>query len=326
MKIGTIGTGFIVDTFLNATRTNENCDVIACYSRNLEKGEAFAAKHGIAKVYTDMDEMFKDPDIDFIYVASPNSLHYPQSKRALLAGKNVICEKPFTSNIKELEDLTEIAKEKNLFIFEAIIPIHLPNFKWLQNNIDKVGDIKLVQCNFSQYSSRYDAFKRGETPNVFTPEFSGGALMDINIYNIHFVMRLFGNPKSVHYYANVERGIDTSGVLIMQYDHFVATCTGCKDSKSKNLSQIQGDKGYFLIDQESSRCMQVETNVGQLQLHTGLQEIGVGMHYELYDFLDIVARNDYQACLDLLEYSKSVMRVLDAARASSNIVFTADQK
>lgn len=324
MKIGTIGSGFIVERFINATRTNEDCSVVACYSRSQEKGEAFAAKNGITKVYTTLDALFNDEEVDFIYVASPNSLHFPQSKAALLAGKNVICEKPFTSNAKELQELIALAKEKNLFLFEAIIPIHLPNYKWLKNHLHPLGDLKIVQCNFSQYSSRYDAFKRGENPNVFNTEFSGGALMDINLYNVHFTMGLFGKPKEVHYYANIEEGIDTSGVLILKYENFVATCTGCKDSKSKNISQIQGDKGYYVIAHESSRCVNIECNLGSEQIVVGLQEQANGMHYELLDFLKIVADKDYESCWQLLDYSLSVMEVLDQARASAGVVFAAD--
>ena len=98
MKIGTIGTGFIVSNFINASRSNENCEVVACYSRKLETGTAFAEKNGVAKVYTDLNEMLNDETIDTIYVASPNSVHYEQTKMALNAGKNVICETHNTSS------------------------------------------------------------------------------------------------------------------------------------------------------------------------------------------------------------------------------------
>lgn len=329
MRIGTIGTGFIVANFIHASRTNENCEVVACYSRKQETGDAFAAKNGISKVYTDLKEMLNDDSIDTIYVASPNSLHYSQTKMALNAGKHVICEKPFTSTAAELKELIALAQEKHLYLFEAIIPIHLPNYKWLKTQLDRVGELKIVQCNFSQYSSKYDAFKAGKNPNVFNTEFSGGALMDINLYNIHFVMGLFGKPEEVHYYANLEEGIDTSGVAILKYPNFVATCTGCKDSKSKNLSQIQGNKGYFLVEQESSRIVEVISNFGSnfagLATAYSTQEYSNGMYYELKDFLEIVENNDYETCYNLLDYSLSVMEVIEALRKDAGIVFAADQ-
>lgn len=326
MKIGTIGTGFIVSNFIHATRLNKNCEVVACYSRKEETGNAFAQKNNVAKVYTDLDEMLNNDEIDFIYVASPNALHYPQTKKALLAGKNVICEKPFTSTAEELKELMEIAKEKQLYLFEAIIPIHCPNYKWLKERVNQVGNLKFVQCNFSQYSSKYDAFKAGKKPNVFTPEFSGGALMDINLYNVHFTMGLFGKPNKVHYYANIQEGIDTSGIVVLEYDHFIASLVGCKDSRSKNMAQIQGDEGYFLVDQETSRCVEVISNFNGTSTYYSTQDVSNGMFYEVKDFLEIVEKEDYEACYQLLDYSLSVMEVIETARKDANIIFEADKK
>ncbi len=325
MKIGTIGTGFIVERFIAAARMNENCEIVACYSRTEEKGKAFAEKNQVGKVYTDLDAMFSDKEIDCIYVASPNSLHYPQSKKALLAGKNVICEKPFTSTSKELQELIEIAKKGNRFLFEAIIRLHLPNYKWLQKHWNKVGNLKFVQCNYSQYSSRYDAFLAGKKPNVFNPEFSGGAIMDINVYNIHFAVGLFGAPQKVHYFANLQDGIDTSGIVILDYGKFFVSLLGCKDSRSKNFSQIQGDQGYILIDQGAGRCGQVTTYLDKEETVIGLQEISNGMFYEIQDFLKIVNQQDYQACWDLLEESRSVIEIIEAARKDAGVIFPADQ-
>ncbi len=324
MKIGTIGSGFIVDHFINAVSFVDGVEIGACYSRNQEKAEEFAKKHNVSKAYSSLEEMFKDDDLDFIYVASPNSMHYPQTKQALLAGKNVICEKPFTSNDTELKDLIKIAKEKHAFLFEAIIPIHLPNYKWLKENINLVGDLKMIQCNFSQYSSKYDAFKRGENPNVFNTDFSGGSLMDINLYNIHFTMGLFGIPNNVQYFANIIEGIDTSGTVMMDYGTFKSTCVGAKDSKSKNSVQIQGDKGYILIESESSRVLQVECNFNNEKTIINFQDNPNGMYYEVKDFKEIVDKNDYETCYKLLDYSNEVMEVITQARATAGIIFKAD--
>ncbi|MDQ0971335.1 putative dehydrogenase [Neobacillus niacini] len=132
--------------------------------------------------------MYSDPAVNFVYVASPNSLHFEQAYRALEFGKHVIIEKPITSTIAEIESLINLAEQKNLMLFEAITTIHLPNFHLIKQNIGKLGPLKFIQCNYSQFSSRYNSLLSGQTPNVFNPKFSGGALVDINIYNLHFVM------------------------------------------------------------------------------------------------------------------------------------------
>lgn len=329
MKIATIGTSFITEWFLKAVNEIEDCTCVGIYSRKADTGRAFADKTHVQKVYTDLDEMLHSDEIDFIYVASPNSLHYQYSLQALEAGKNVICEKPFTSTVEELKHLIEVAKAKHLFLFEAITTIHVPNYLAMKEKINLLGDIKIVQCNYSQYSSRYDQFMAGEKPNIFMPEFSGGALMDINIYNTHFIMGLFGKPKDVQYFPNLaENGIDTSGILVFDYGSFKATAVGAKDTKSKNCAQIQGDKGYIYVEGQPSRCHRVEVHLNNtsdvevIELH----DRDVTLYYELIAFNDIVKNADYECCYKKLEYSLSVIEVVHEARKKAGIVFAADLK
>ncbi|MCI8850428.1 MAG: Gfo/Idh/MocA family oxidoreductase [Erysipelotrichaceae bacterium] len=324
MKIATIGTSFITEWFLSAAAKIDNAEPIAVYSRNEQKGKDLASQYGIQKVYTDLDAMLKDDEIECVYVASPNSLHYQHASAALKAGKHVICEKPFTSTAKELKELSELAKSKHLFLFEAIVTIHMPNYISLKEKLPELGDIKMVQCNFSQYSSRYDKFMAGESVNVFDPKFSGGALMDINIYNLHFVMNLFGKPNDVHYYPNMTRGIDTSGVLVLNYEGFHAVCVGCKDTKSHNISQIQGEKGYITLNSETSRCANYSLTTNDGTVLPAIKQEDIALYYEIKDFMRIMEEQDYAACEALLEYSNEVMEVLEQARKKAGIRFPAD--
>lgn len=324
MKIATIGTSFITEWFLSAAAKIDNAEPIAVYSRNEQKGKDLASQYGIQKVYTDLDAMLKDDEIECVYVASPNSLHYQHASAALTAGKHVICEKPFTSTAKELKELSELAKSKHLFLFEAIVTIHMPNYISLKEKLPELGDIKMVQCNFSQYSSRYDKFMAGESVNVFDPKFSGGALMDINIYNLHFVMNLFGKPNDVHYYPNMTRGIDTSGVLVLNYEGFHAVCVGCKDTKSHNISQIQGEKGYITLNSETSRCANYSLTTNDGTVLPAIKQEDIALYYEIKDFMRIMEEQDYAACEALLEYSNEVMEVLEQARKKAGIRFPAD--
>lgn len=139
--------------------------------------------------------MLENKEIEAIYIVLPNSLHFQYSLEALEHNKHVICEKPFTTTVEEAHTLKKVALDHHVMIFEAITTRHLPNYKSVKSNLGKLGKIKIVQLDFVQYSSRYDLFKSGETPNVFNPVYYGGALADLNIYNIHFVVGLFGKPK-----------------------------------------------------------------------------------------------------------------------------------
>lgn len=332
MKIGTIGTGFIVDTFMEAVSIVDDVEVVAVYSRSKEKAEEFAGKYDVAKTYCSMDAMFADDEIDTIYVASPNSLHFPYSLKALQAKKNVICEKPFASTVEELDTLIAEAKKQNVFLWEAITNIYTPNLNIVKDSLKEVGEVRLVTCNFSQYSSRYAAYKNGECPNVFNPEYSGGSIMDINLYNIHLCMYLFGKPNTFKYYANIgENGIDTSGVMLFTYDNFVATLIGAKDSASANYACIQGDEGTIVIDGASTGvCKHVRLSKTLSKTEQKEQSIGINqnqhMSYELLAFETMLKQKDYETCHELLEYSRDVLTVIETARKDAGIYFSADAK
>ncbi|MEG0980595.1 MAG: Gfo/Idh/MocA family oxidoreductase [Erysipelotrichaceae bacterium] len=327
MLVAVIGTSFISEWFIKATQLNEGVECVAIYSRSLDKGNTFAKKNGVDKVYCDLDEMLANPNIDTIYVGSPNSLHFDYSLKAIQAGKHVICEKPFTTTVNELDCLIAAAKKYHVFLFEAIVTLHSPNYKMIKDNVQQLGTIRCVQCNFSQYSSRYDQFLAGENPNVFTTKFSGGALCDLNIYNLHFVTGIFGRPDAIQYFANkAANGIDTSGVLVLTYPTFQASCVACKDSKSQSNAQIQGEKGYIMVKSETSKCSDFSIHIDDACLTPAIKQQDIMLYYELADFIKIINENDVQACDELMKHSHMVMELLVQARLSAKIEFENDHR
>ena len=140
MKIGTIGSGFIVRTILSKVAVTEGIECKAVYSRSYENGRKLADEFGVDKVYTDLDGLCADPELDFIYIASPNSLHYDHVKKALENGKNVLCEKPFVPTAAEAEELIELAKAKNLCLIEMITTLYHPHFAWVQEQLLRYTD------------------------------------------------------------------------------------------------------------------------------------------------------------------------------------------
>ena len=148
IRLGTIGSGVIVHSVLgNVLKTPGIC-LTAVYSRSQEKGDALAAEFGAKKVYTDMDAFLADENINFVYIATPNLLHYPQAKKALLAGKNVILEKPFCTTADHARELVTLAREKGLFLIDAVPTAFLPNLEVLKEALPKIGKVKLVQANY----------------------------------------------------------------------------------------------------------------------------------------------------------------------------------
>ncbi|MCI8505707.1 MAG: Gfo/Idh/MocA family oxidoreductase [Lachnospiraceae bacterium] len=319
LRLATIGSGSIVELFLDAVKKTEGISLMAVYSRTQERAEEFGKKHGAAKWFSDVDAMLTDREIDCVYVASPNSLHYSYAKKALSAGKHVICEKPFVGNRNEAEELFAIAEEKNLYLMEAITVLHMPNFKCVREWLSQIGAVHLANFNYSQYSSRYDAYMEGRITNVFDPEFAGGALMDINVYNLHAAAGLFGAPKKAHYFANRGfNGIDCSGTAVLSYGGFVCTCMGAKDCDGDNRAVIEGEKGYIVVKEGGNLWGSAELFLRNGERRTVEYDLSTNrMVFETADFVRAVEGEDREGFLSWKKESLLVMEILDQLRGYS---------
>jgi predicted dehydrogenase len=193
MKIGIIGTGFIITEALTAMSEVPAIELKAILARphSIEKGRAFAEKFSIGKVYTDYDELLADPDIDTVYVGIINLVHYEYGRRALLAGKDVIMEKPFTTLTAHAQELADLAREKGRFLFEAVTNRNCRIIERMRELLPEIGRIRMVQANYSQYSSRYDRYLKGDVAPAFDLASCGGALYDLNVYNFNIKFAYF---------------------------------------------------------------------------------------------------------------------------------------
>lgn len=316
MKLTVVGTGKIVEEALPIITATNGIEVQALVStpRSQEKAKALADHYQIQDLYTDLEEALTNPNTDTVYVATPNHLHYEMTKAALLAGKHVICEKPFTLKEAQAQELAEIAKRKQLILLEAITNLYLENFAVLKEELANLGDIKIVDCNYSQYSSRYDAFKEGVIAPAFDPEKGGGALRDLNIYNIHLVVALFGLPKTVNYLPNMERGVDTSGILLMDYLDFKVVCIAAKDCSAEVRTTIQGNRGSLIVAGESNTLPQVQVTENGIEprvINKNGSEHRMAAEFRV--FQAIIDERDFECAQEALDHSLKVMKVLDLA-------------
>ena len=320
--LGTIGSGSIVHTILDQVNVTDGIRLTAVYSRMEEKGKQLAAEYGAGRVYTDLDAFLADEEINTVYIASPNLLHYEQTRKALLAGKHVICEKPFCTKADQARELTALAKEKRLFLADAVPTAYLPNLEVLKRELPKVGKVRLVLGNYSQYSSRYDLVLQGEVPNVFNPEYGGGCLMDINFYNVYLYAALFGKPLSSVYYPN-RRGelADTSGVLIMQYDGFVSSSAGAKDTWGVNYFQIEGEKGHIYIRDGSNGLAEIRVVTKDSEETFDQQDNPEWRFYEVQKLTECMLAGDYEAVYGRLDVMIDVVEILEDARKKAGILF-----
>ena len=325
-KVALCGTGVISDWFVQSARQVDGLQVVAVHSRQLETAKAFADKNNIEKTTTDYEGMLKDPDIDMIYIGLPNSLHYEVALKALKAKKHVIIEKPFASNMNEFIHLIQTAMENNVKLFEMNRVLQLPNYQVIKDHLKDIAPIRLITWNYSQYSRKYNDLLAGSIRNVFSPEFSGGALVDLGVYGVHFVTGLFGSPQDITYVATqLPNTIDTSGNLILKYNGYFASLVQSKNSKADNRITIQGEKGTLTISGTPWILDQVELDTDHKELINVKQPLNP-MAYNLIEFLRILNENDETAYRAQLDHIQAVQMILDEARKSAGIIYTADKK
>ena len=265
MKLGIVGTGTIVEEVLPVLQQVKglSCYGICGTKRSEAKAEKLKEQYQMQLAVSDYEKLL-DSEIDTVYIAVPNLLHFEMAKEAVLRGKHVIVEKPMTANERQAEELCALAKKQGVFLFEAITTRYQSNYQFIKEQLPTIGKIKMAVCNFSQYSRKYDRFQNGENIPVFDAKQAGGALMDLNLYNIQYLEGLFGEPQSVHYTANMEKGIDTSGVAILSYPGFQAVAIGAKDCQGQPEYRIEGSEGYIAQNSPCNVCGAVTGGVAAL--------------------------------------------------------------
>ena len=322
IKLGIVGTNFISDWLLDAAGRVDGIEVSAVCSRSQETGQAFAEKHGIKHAHTDY-QVFLKSDIDAVYIATPTFAHCPQALAAMNHKKHVLCEKIIAVNEAEVRTMIECAKANQVVLLEAMRPDFDPAYELVMQNLDKIGTLRKVTLDFSQYSSRYDKFREGEVLNAFNPELSNAAIMDIGVYCIHTLVKLFGMPKAVKAFSNIlHNGFEGSGIVLMQYGGMVAEAVYSKISDAVSPSVFQGEDGSIVVRGVS--------HVSSMEIiyRNGRKEAipYVAPENNMVCELDMFRRliQDRQVVHPYLEYSMNTLKVTDEARRQNGIVFQAD--
>ena len=327
VKFGIVGTNWITEKLIDAGTMCEDFQLNAVYSRTEEKAKEFADKYKVENIYTDLLEMAKSGTIDAVYIATPNSLHYEQSKLFLENKIAVLCEKPIVSNTFEVNDLIKTAKENNTLLMEAMKIPHVPNYRAVFENLYKIGKIRRFVGSYCQYSSRYDKYKAGEYTNTFDPKFSNGALLDIGVYPLYAIVSMFGRPNNVKASGILlESGVDGEGSLILEYKEMQADVMFSKIADSYNPSEIQGEQGCILINHISEvREAKIIYRDGTEEILSEVQEDNT-MYYELKHFIELFKAGDIESPASNFELTKVMAEIMETARKEMGVVYPADSK
>lgn len=326
MKFGVIGTNFVSDFFMEGSKFVDECEVVAVCDIFEDKVNAFKDKYNIPNAFLSYQEMAEANLIDAVYIAVPNALHHEIAKYFLEKKIPTFCEKPLASNLKEVQDLIALARENKVYFHEGLVSLYGPNFKITKENLGLVGNLRQVNVNFSKYSTRYDAYLRGENPTTFQASLSNGATMDLGVYCVALVVGLFGKPSKILSTASlVETGADVAGSSIFDYGNFVVNLSYSKVCDANPLCEICGELGTINVDHPS--LLNSVTFVERKSKEK--RSIGVepeyNFSYEIKEMIDQVKSGRTESVSVPLQLSNDIHEVLTEMRRQSGIVFPADK-
>ena len=316
-----LGTGVIANELAQALEALGG-KLYSVANRTYDKGVAFAEKYGIEKVYEEIDQVFEDPEVDIIYISTPHNTHINYLRKALAAGKHVLCEKSITLNSEELTEAIQLAEENHVKLAEAMTIFHMPIYRKLSEIVEsgKLGPLKVIQMNFGSYKE-YDMTNR-----FFNRNLAGGALLDIGVYALSFV-RWFMTSQPTEMVSQVKlapTGVDEqAGILLTNAEGEMATVTLSLHAKQPKRGTIAYDKGYIELYEypRGQKAVITYTEDGSQEIIKA-GETAKALQYEVLDMEAAVAgENDYT----YLNYSRDVMELMTQLRKDWGLTYPEEE-
>lgn len=314
IRWGLVGAGRIANTFVQDMSWVENARITAVAARSLDNAQQFADKHDIASAYQGYDTLFADPNIDAVYISTPHTLHFEQTRDALLAGKHVLCEKPFVVTPKQCETLTSLARDKGLFLMEAMWTWFLPAIKQAQLWVEqgRIGEITQIQADFG-YPIEYGADKR-----EWNVDLAGGCTFEMGIYPIAF-NRLFHRHAPLRMSVigkRADNGADKRVNVQFDFDTSSAVLGSSFESKLRNWAYIVGTQGYIAIPDfwraSSAELYELDNCIDSFVDNRS----GSGFEFQIQHTVDSILSNKKESSVvthaDSLLFQQDIQRILTA--------------
>ena len=320
-KWASLGTGVIANELAQAMEALGG-KLYSVANRTYDKGVAFAEKYGIEKVYQEIDQVFEDPEVDIIYISTPHNTHINYLRKALAAGKHVLCEKSITLNSEELVEAIQLAEENHVKLAEAMTIFHMPIYRKLSEIVDsgKLGPLKVIQMNFGSYKE-YDMTNR-----FFNRNLAGGALLDIGVYALSFV-RWFMTSQPTDMVSQVKlapTGVDEqAGILLTNAEGEMATVTLSLHAKQPKRGTIAYDKGYIeLYEYPRGQKAVITYTEDDSQEVIEVGETAKALQYEVLDMEAAVSGRENHLYLN---YSRDVMELMTQLRKDWGLVYPEEE-
>lgn len=320
-KWATIGTGVIAQELVQALQ-GLGGNLYSVANRTYEKGLAFAERYGIEKVYREIDDVFADEAVDIIYISTPHNTHIDFLRKALAAGKHVLCEKSITLNSAELAEAMQLAKEKGLVLAEAMTIYHMPLYRRLKAFLadGSLGPLKMIQMNFGSYKE-YDMTNR-----FFSRHLAGGALLDIGVYALSFVRWFMSScpHQIVSQVSLAPTGVDEQvGILLTNEAGEMATVSLTLHAKQPKRGLLAYEKGYIeIVDYPRGQRATITYTEDGRQEVIEVGDTKEALRYEVLDMERAVAGIEPQM---YLSYSQDVMQMMTGLRKEWGLTYPEEE-
>lgn len=321
-KIGIIGCGGIAKKMAATLGKMKEVQRYAVASRNQEKAQAFANEWGFGKAYGSYEELANDPQVDLIYIATPHAMHYDNARMCIEKGKPVLCEKAFTANARQAEELLSFAHEKKVFITEAIWTRYMPLSLTIQDLLKKgvIGTPYTLSANLS--------YPISDKERIIRPELAGGALLDIGVYTLNFAAMAFGDDIAETHsaYQKTATGVDAQESITLFYkDGKMATLQSSIYAQSDRMGVISGDKGHLIVENincpESVRV--VDREYKTVAVYQAPEHI-TGYEYQVYASIEAIEKGWLESPYMPHAETLRIMRQMDNLRKEWGVVYPCD--
>jgi predicted dehydrogenase len=325
IRWGILGTGNIASKFAAALAFAPGAELRAVGSRSSDTARAFADRFGVPVAYGSYEALAADPEVDVIYISTPHPFHMENSLLCLDHGKAVLCEKPFTMNAREARKVIDTAREKNLFIMEAMWTRFFPAMVRVRSLLSDgaIGDVRMLSADFG-YRAAFDPAGR-----LLNPALGGGALLDVGIYPLSLASMIFGTPNRVAALAHIgETQVDEQSAVILGYDAGeLALLYTAVRTETPHEATIMGTEGMIRVPDpwwHPSSLIRVAPG-GSRQVDE-LPFEGNGMQFEAMEVMRCMLEGRLESEIMPLDETLSILTTMDEIRAQCELVYPADMR
>lgn len=318
-RIGIMGTGKMAETMAGTIKKMKNVKCHGVASRSEERAQEFAEKYGIKVAYTSYEEMMLDDKIDLIYIATPHSEHYANMRLCIENGKNVLCEKAFTANAKQAEEILALAKEKGVFVTEAMWVRYMPMLTTIKGILNSgiIGEPTMLTANLG--------YPVSDKKRLTDPALAGGALLDLGVYTLNFAAMMFGKEmeKMESSCVFTDTGVDASESITITYkDGRMAVLNCTMNGLSDRRGVIYGPKGYITIENINNfvSVTVYDANYKAVKSVKAPKQI-TGYEYEVYSCMEAIEKGEKECWEMPHTETLRIMKQMDELRAQWGVVF-----